>query len=204
MLGQLKQHRLRKNVNNFLLQILLLTTALLSGCSVSNQANIVWQSKTQVLQQAQKIQVGDILITPKDWKDPLSWWGHSALIINAQKEVGEFPKLGYGYFQTPLSIWLKHRSQMSILRYQNITPEFKDRLIKNNLDLIERDYGILSTKADLLNHKNTSLYCSSYIWYLYQKTANDFNHQLDIDGDEGYWVMPYDFLSSPKLFQIKL
>lgn len=185
---------------------LVLATVFLGGCSVSRHQQ-VWQSPYIIANNTDKLQIGDILITPKDWKDPLSWWGHSALVVDASKNIGEYPKLGYGYFAVPLYYWLKEDKEVIILRYKKLNPIFKARL-KYNLKLLEKfNYGISYSGDNLLMRNPTkddiSLYCSSYIWYAYAKTAKDLGFSLNIDSDGGAWIMPYDFLDSKHLSPIK-
>lgn len=186
--------------------LLLLTTAFLGGCSLSSGTQIHWQDTQKLIAQNVKLEVGDILITPRDWKDPISWWGHSAVIVNDKKQVGEYPKLGYGYFQVPLKTWLLIRQKVGILRYKNITPSFRKKLQENNQKISQLSYGIFASKDELLSRRieqQSDFYCSSYIWYLYAKTAQDLGYNLDIDGNQDDWVMPYDFLLSDKLIVIE-
>ena len=76
----------------FLLRILI-AVIFLAGCSTSG---VHWQKTNLVtLSAKEKIQTGDILITPKYFTDPLGLYGHSALMISDDK-VGEYPKFGVG------------------------------------------------------------------------------------------------------------
>lgn len=194
-----------KIIHNLISISFFITTAFLGGCSVSSlsKQHQNWQDSNAIIKSATQLQVGDILISAKDWSEPLSWWGHSAIIVDDRLTVGEYPKLGYGYLQYPLSWWLIDRDKVQVLRYKNSSPAFKNRLVYNLKQLEKFDYGLLSSKANLSqNEEDIDLYCSSYIWYVYQKTAKDLGFELDIDFDGGGWVMPYDILQSKQLEDI--
>jgi hypothetical protein len=83
-----------------LLIALLITTAFLGGCSVSNAPEFnTWKSHQQLYQVSNKLKIGDIIVTSKDWTRPLSWFGHSAIMVSKYK-VGEYPQFCTGYYET--------------------------------------------------------------------------------------------------------
>lgn len=187
--------------------VVFLTTVLLGGCSVSGVAkNDIphWQDKEQILLYAHNLQIGDVLITPKDPLIPISWWGHSAVIVDDDLSVAEYPKLGVGYIQTPIDWWFKYRSSSQVLRYKKFTPTFRDQFIKNLQQTQHADYTIEYDNQTLLEQPidQVGFYCSSYVWYLYAKTAKDLGYSLDIDADGGSWVMPYDLLKSQEFYTV--
>ncbi len=171
----------------FLLRILIIAI-FLQGCSVSSTS---WQETDLIaLTAEEKLQTGDILITPKYFTDPLGWYGHSALMISDNR-VGEYPKFGVGYSEVNIHRWLAQRKKVAVLRYTKLTPAFKAQFLKNLKNINHKDYGIS------LNKKNSDyFYCSSYVWYTYYKTALDLGYALNLDSDNGYFVMPYDILAA--------
>ncbi|RUA06330.1 MAG: hypothetical protein DSY43_02220 [Gammaproteobacteria bacterium] len=178
-------------MNNIkLLFVLLITTALLGGCSVSNSSEfITWNAKGQLYQVSEQLEVGDIIITSKDWTKPISWFGHSAIMVSRYK-IGEYPQFFTGYYETDVILWLSKKKEFSVLRYKFFDEDFKAAFLNNLLDTKYKKYKIVGK-----TNKN-AFYCSQYIWYLYWKTAKDLGYELDIDRDGGYFVTPYDLLNS--------
>lgn len=173
-----------------ILLILLTTTAFLSGCSAFNTSEFTtWKTKGQLYQVSQKLKIGDVIITSKDWSKPISWFGHSAVMISRYK-VGEYPQLCSGYYETDAILWLNKKKEFSVLRYKRFDEKFKAAFLNNLPSTKYKQYKIV----DKTN--GSSFYCSQYIWYLYWKTAKDLGYDLDIDKDGGYFVTPYDLLNS--------
>jgi uncharacterized protein YycO len=169
---------------------LLITTAFLGGCSVSNAPEFnTWKSHQQLYQVSNKLKIGDIIVTSKDWTRPLSWFGHSAIMVSKYK-VGEYPQFCTGYYETDVILWLSKKEKFTALRYKVFNKKFKTAFLKNISKAKYKQYKIVE-KTD-----NSAFYCSQYIWYLYWKTAQDLGYDLDIDKDGGYFVTPYDLLNS--------
>ena len=177
-----------------LFAFLIYSTIFLGGCSFSNaKKSVHWQDSRKIFTNRAQLEVGDILITPKYWHQPISWHGHSAVILD-QETVAEYPKLGLNYQQSSLFAWLSSRTEVAVLRYRNIGNIFRKALLKNLRNMTHQLYGLT------LDKKNQNVfYCSSFIWYAYYKTALDLGHNLDIDSNGGSWVMPYDILYSEQL-----
>jgi len=133
-----------------------------------------------------ELKIGDIIITGKDWTKPISWFGHSAVMISKYK-VGEYPELGYGYYETDIA-----------LRYDKFDEKFKKTFLKNLSNTKNKDYRIVNKRS------NDAFYCSQYIWYLYWKTAQDLGYELDVDQDGGFLVTPYDLLNSQYFSKVEL
>lgn len=166
-----------------------LLIALLSACA-SNQR---WLSTKQVADQTEQLQIGDVLITPKIWYEPISWYGHSAILVTPN-EIGEYPKFGAGYQQVDLLTWLYARDQVKVLRYAKADDAFIKQL-KINLDAMRNKSYLITWDKNY----SQGFYCSSYVWYAFAKTARDLGYQLDIDSDQGILVLPYDILKSQHL-----
>ncbi len=200
---------LNANISNIKIFIYLIILGIfLDGCSFSGLSKHKnnWQKTHIVAVNArEKLQVGDILITPKDWTNPLSWFGHSALLIS-KDEVGEYPKLGYGFQQVNIYDWLFARNYVKVLRYKKFDSKFKKQFLININKLVTASYNPFFAKDDALLQeiKKVDLHCSSYIWLAYAKTAKDLGYELDLDSDKGYFVMPYDILYSKQLTDLWL
>lgn len=143
------------------------------------------------------LDAGDILISYKDITHPLSWFGHSAIVVG-DNAVGEYPKILTGYHENHIIDWMKNRDVKIALRYKNNTALFKKRLLQNIDDLKHHRYKI-THKTD-----TSGFYCSQYIWYLFWKTAKDLGYQLDIDKDKGYFVTPYDLINKQYFHKISI
>lgn len=169
---------------------LLITTAFLGGCSVSNTPEFnIWKSHQQLYQVSNKLKIGDIIVTGKDWTRPISWFGHSAIMVS-QYKVGEYPQLCTGYYETDVIPWLSKKERFTVLRYKAFNEKFKTAFLKNISKTKDKQYKIVK-KTD-----NSAFYCSQYVWYLYWKTAKDLGYDLDVDEGGGYFVTPYDLLNS--------
>ena len=90
--------------------------------------------------------------------------------------------------------WLEEGRDILVLRYKDMTDEFRKRLIKNMGKYFGKDYRISSDKMN-----TEGFYCSQYIWYIYYITAQEMGFELDLDSDGGPYVLPYDFINSPYL-----
>lgn len=111
--------------------------------------------------------------------------------------MGDYPHLISDYYELDPYSWLSEDRKVIVLRYKWMTPIFKEKLIENIKKYKGKRYSIFFNKKH-----NTSFYCSQFIWYLYWKTANDLGFELDIDGDGGFLVFPFDLLKSPSLEQV--
>ncbi|MCH9645208.1 MAG: hypothetical protein K0U08_00965 [Proteobacteria bacterium] len=159
----------------------------LSGCASINEK---WSIDQKLFKSnTGNLQIGDIVITSKDWKNPMSWFGHSAVMVS-KYIVGEYPEPCYGYYETDIILWLRKKKDFTALRYKNFDDKFKKTFLNNLPETKNKEYKI-TNKTD-----NSSFYCSQYIWHLYWKTAKDLGYELDIDRDGGYFVTPYDLLNS--------
>jgi hypothetical protein len=168
---------------------------ILSGCATFEPS---WKIDTSITKKnLDKLKIGDIVITNKDWKSPMSWFGHSAVMVSKYK-VGEYPELFYGYYETDIILWLSGKKDFTILRYKEFNDRFRKAFLKNLPDTKYKEYKIV----DKTN--KGSFYCSQYIWYLYWKTAKDLGYELDIDNDGGYFVTPYDLLNSEQFDKVVL
>lgn len=172
----------------FLITGLLVTAYLfLSGCASLDEKWSIDQQSFKA--NTSNLKIGDIIITSKDWKRPMSWFGHSAVMVSKYK-VGEYPEPCYGYYETDIILWLREKKEFTALRYKKFDAEFKTAFLNNLPETKDKKYRITS-KTD-----NGSFYCSQYIWYLYWKTAKDLGRVLDIDKNGGYLVTPSDLLNS--------
>lgn len=165
----------------------------LSGCTSLDSK---WLSGDRTFKNnASKLKIGDIIVTSKDWKSPMSWFGHSAVMVSKYK-VGEYPEPCYGYYETDIILWLRKKQDFTAVRYKNFDDKFKKAFLNNLPETKDKKYR-LTSKTD-----NSSFYCSQYIWYLYWKTAKDLGYDLDIDKDGGYLVTPYDLLNSNYFYKV--
>ena len=178
-----------------IISIFLINALLTSGCSTLDQKWSVDTTPSKI--NLDKLKIGDIVITGKDWTKPISWFGHSAVMINKYK-VGEYPELGYGYYETDIILWLRKKKGFTALRYDKFDNKFKSAFLKNLSDTKNKQYQIVEKR------NNNAFYCSQYIWYLYWKTAQDLGYELDVDRDGGFLVTPYDLLNSQHFSKVKL
>jgi hypothetical protein len=166
----------------------------LSGC-VSFDEKLSLDKKT-FEENTNNLQVGDIIITSKNWKKPISWFGHSAVMVGKYK-VGEYSGFSRDYYETDIILWLKKKKKFTALRYKYFDDKFKNLFLKNLNATKYKEYNITNKTDD------SAFYCSQYIWYLFWKTAKDLNYDLDIDRDGGYFVTPYDLLNSNYFDKVK-
>lgn len=94
-----------------------------------------------------ELKIGDIIITGKDWTKPISWFGHSAVMISKYK-VGEYPELGYGYYETDIILWLREKKGFAALRYDKFDDKFKDAFLKNLSNTKNKDYRIVNKRSN--------------------------------------------------------
>jgi len=154
-----------------------------------------WDTAENVRVQTYKLQVGDIIVKNKK-PNPLSWYGHAAIMVD-EDTIGDYPKIGIGYYEIDPYSWLYENRKVVVLRYKNFDERFKKKLLKN----IEASKG-KGYWVGLNKENDKRFYCSQFLWYLYWKTAKDLGYELDLDSDGGPLVFPYDFLRSEDLYQV--
>lgn len=171
------------------IKILLMIACCLSFISCSN---ITYTSSKNLYFNGKSLEVGDILLKKRKFT-PLSIFGHTALVIGVNK-VADLPKFGEKYYETDLKLWLQDNRDIVVLRYKNNSDVFKEKLLKNLEKIKSTNYGISFNKF-----QSENMYCSHFIWYLYFITTKEIGEILDIDGNKGIFVFPYDFLKSTEL-----
>ncbi|MGL5982058.1 MAG: YiiX/YebB-like N1pC/P60 family cysteine hydrolase [Cetobacterium sp.] len=181
---------LRKLLFSFLIFITII------GCSNNGY---VWQDIKHVQSSSNQLQTGDIIIKNKVLTDPLSWLGHSSVMIN-DFYIGDFPMPGKSYYSISSKAWLNENNRkVIVLRYKNFNNEFKEKFLENI-----KIYGKGQYQTSFFKKKENDFYCSKFVWFLYYKTALEMNYYLDLDSDKGFIIFPYDFLNSLDLEQIIL
>jgi len=154
-----------------------------------------WQDIKKVRNRVTKLEVGDIIVKNKVIKDPLGWYGHSAMVVK-NNTIGDYPKLGAGYYEIDTYSWLYEDREVMVLRYKHFDEKFKKLFVENLKKYTDKIY-FLSGKEN-----NNSFYCSKYVWYIYYITAKELGYDLDLDSNKGPMVFPYDFIDSKELDQI--
>jgi len=155
----------------------------------------VWQESVVVRNKNMKLQVGDIIVKEKQIKNPLRWYGHSAMVVKTDT-IGDYPRMGAGYYEIDTYSWLYEDRKVMVLRYKNFDEKFKEAFLKNAKKYHDKGYFISSKNS------TTTFYCSKYVWYIYKITAEELGYDLDLDSDGGFIVFPYDFIGSKDLDQI--
>ena len=159
-----------------------------------------WQNSNKVYFDTSKLLPGDILIVEKKLSNPMSWFGHSAIVMD-DGMVGEYPEIGYGFFKHKADVWLEDRTkdrQLSVLRFKYIDPRFRNKLRENMNRFSNKNYSIVRKGSD------RAFYCSQFIWFMYYKTALELNYSLDIDTNKGLIVTPYDLLNSKYFIKVEI
>jgi len=135
---------------------------------------------------------GNIIVKEKTI-NPIGMFGHVAVMKN-DKTIVDYPKFWNKSYTIDIDYWLEEGRDILVLRYKDMTDEFRKRLIKNMGKYFGKDYRISSDKMN-----TEGFYCSQYIWYIYYITAQEMGFELDLDSDGGPYVLPYDFINSPYL-----
>lgn len=155
-----------------------------------------WQDIKKVRFRSENLKVGDIIVKSKVAKDPLGWYGHAAMVVK-KDTIGDYPKLGVGYYEVDTYSWLYEDREVMVLRYKHFDKKFKELFMKNLKIYNDKGY-FLSGKEN-----TNSFYCSKYVWYIYYITAKGLGYELDLDSDKGFMIFPYDLIGSEELDQIK-
>lgn len=169
---------------------IILLIIFLTGCSNLNKKEVCWQKSKENLFYVDNLKIGDILVKKKVWYSPISWFGHSAVMVS-DSDIGEYPKFGENYTQTDVMTWLYDDRKIVILRYKFFDEKFKKAFLKNIDKYKDKIYKITFNKYDEKN-----FYCSKYIWFLYYKTAKETGYKLEFEIDEKNIIFPYDLLYS--------
>lgn len=143
------------------------------------------------------IKKGDIILKNRLYTNPYSWYGHVGLKIN-DTTIAEYPNYSEGYREMEQARWLSEDRMYLVLRYKKMDRNFLNSLLANVEYAKFKPYSIFVFK-----HESDKFYCSYYVWYLYANTARSMGYDLDIDGDGGFFVFPYDFLKSSELLVVE-
>jgi len=169
--------------------ILILNLLFLIACS--NISKKEFQPVEKIFNTGFNFQTGDILILKKQ-SNFYSFFGHSAIVLDNGK-VGEYPAYGYGYIEIGLNDWLESTLHRDIIILRtNLSAEQKKALNESIWNYSDSKYGIFNKKMG-----TDEFYCSSFIWRIY------YDLGIDLDKNFKFLVMPYDFLRSKELKQIK-
>jgi len=176
--------------------LIFLSFLFLQSCSNFDQQWVLDNPKKN--RDLKKIEFGDIILTEKNWKNPMSWFGHSAIMIDNYR-VGEYPSPFEDYHEMDVIIWLAYKSNdYSVLRYKNFDEKFSRFFKKNLITFKNKKYCFTDKKNP------DSFYCSKFIWHLFWKTASDLGYSLDIDVSKGYFVTPYDLMHSKYFRKVEI
>lgn len=182
---------LNKKIN----YIAVFLVVLLVGCT-KLPSNRKWYSSDVVVKNIDKLRVGDIVVKNKMFKDVRAWFGHAAIIVD-DSIIGDYPKIGVGYYEIDARYWLAEERNVMVLRYRGFDEEFEKAFLRNLEDLKWKKYLVS------LNKKNEEhLYCSQFVWYTFYRTAKELGRELDLDSNGGFLVLPYDFIDSDDLVEI--
>ncbi|MGL5278419.1 MAG: YiiX/YebB-like N1pC/P60 family cysteine hydrolase [Cetobacterium sp.] len=158
-----------------------------------------WESTQVAINNSYKLQTGDIIIKNKLVTDPISWLGHSSVMIS-DTHIGDFPMPGSDYYTISVKAWLNESDRkVIVLRYSKFNQQFKEAFLKN----VEK-YGHGKYKPSFFKNNETDFYCSKFVWFLFFKTSQDLGYNLDLDSNKGPIIFPYDFLNSENLEQVIL
>ncbi|MDX8335636.1 hypothetical protein [Candidatus Cetobacterium colombiensis] len=166
------------------------------GCSNNSRK---WQTTQSAINNSFKLQTGDIIVKDKLITDPISWLGHSSVMIS-DTQIGDFPMPGKDYYTISVNAWLNEPDRkVIVLRYPYFNEKFKEVFLKN----VEK-YGHGKYRISFFKENDTDFYCSKFVWFLYYKTAQDLGYKLDLDSNGGPIIFPYNFINSSNLEQICL
>ncbi|MEG0299999.1 hypothetical protein [Cetobacterium sp.] len=170
------------------------TLLMIIGCSNNTRK---WYPTKTAIYNSSSFQVGDIIVKDKLITDPISWMGHSSVIVD-DNIIGDFPKLGEKYYTIDINSWLNEpERRVVVLRYEHFDESFKQKFLENI-----KLYGKGKYKMSFSKKTPNNFYCSKFVWFLFFKTAQDLGYNLDLDSDGGPIVFPYDFLKSPLLKEV--
>ncbi len=193
LVGMGRLFTLNRRINFLVIFIIILGM----GCTRLPE-NRKWYSSEHLIQNLDKLKVGDIVVKDKRLKDARAWFGHAALMVN-KKLIGDYPKIGVGYYEIGAKYWLAEERNVMVLRYKGFDEKFREAFLRNLEDLKWKKYLV---SLDKKNEEH--LYCSQFVWYTFYRTAKELGKNLDIDSDGGILVLPYDFIYSDELVQVDL
>ncbi|MBP9478961.1 MAG: hypothetical protein KBF12_10100 [Sebaldella sp.] len=176
--------------------LLLLITILFISCE-SIDSKYVWYSPQEVIEKSDQLLPGDILILSKGSKFK-EMWGHS-VIINAEGKVVEFPGYFSGYHEFPLYSWSTLDRKIAIFRLKGIDDDFRDHLMQEIGQTINKKYGLTFDKDF-----DKRLYCSQFVYDVFKKAGITTGRMINLDSNNGSWVMPFDIMRSDQLENITL
>ncbi len=174
----------------------LFAVILLTGCTNGIPKELQWQNIQNVRYRSNRLEIGDIIIKNHTKLDPLTWFGHAAVLVSPYL-VGDYPKLGRSYYEIDIYYWLLEKNRdVIVLRYKYFDDEFSKIFQKNLKKYDDKKYGFSS------KNKYNNFYCSKYVWLVYLETAKELGYSLDIDNNGGLLVTPFDLLGNKNFKQI--
>ena len=121
-----------------------------------------WEPTQVAINNSYKLQTGDIIIKDKLITDPVSWLGHSSVMIS-DTHIGDFPMPGNDYYTISVRAWLNESNRkVIVLRYPYFNQEFKEAFLKN----VEK-YGHGKYRISFFKNNDTDFYCSKFVLFLF-------------------------------------
>ena len=174
--------------------IFLFLSALYGDNTVFTTRQIIFYPSIFLKYNFKLLKPGDIIIKKKEPK-MLEWFGHCG-VLTQNYTVAEFPKIGVGFKNSPISNWYNEGRYVAVLRPYSLSPIFLKSIYNNIESAKSKPYGFSHKGSD------SFFYCSQFIWKIFNiKTEN--SKIVNLDSDSGITVWPYDILFSDELFQVK-
>ena len=150
--------------------------------------NTEWKDSRKIANSMEKLRIGDIIIKKRILTSPVSWFGHTGVMVSGY-QVGEYPKIGIGYNEVNIDLWLSENREIAILRYRNFDEKLKKVFFEKIKKYNNKSYGIFTNKKNI-----NTFYCSKFIWVIYRESIEELGYDIKIFNEiKGYFIFPYDF-----------
>ena len=123
-------------MKNFKIKLILLVSLVFFTACSSVQTTPKYEKKERVTWRKMEgsvivlpLEAGDIIIKEKT-ANPIGMFGHVAIMKN-DRTVVDYPKFGNKSYTIDISYWLEKGRDILVLRYKNMSDEFKKRLVRN-------------------------------------------------------------------------
>ena len=163
----------------------------------STDPSYKWYPVTELIEKANKLKTGDILVLSKQ-HTILQSQGHVA-VINENMKIVEFPSFSIGYAESPIFAWYDEKRKVSVFRLKNIDDNFKNALFKEIDKTTTKTYGLTFNK-----NFDKRLYCSQFVYLVFKRAGIDVGRDVDLDSNGGRVVLPFDIMRSPLLENVDL
>lgn len=181
-------------------RILLILIMLISLTSFSKDfENNYLYTFEDIYKKIDQLKPYDILVLEKG-NNPISSFGH-VFLVSEDKKLIEFKNYSTYFSETPIHFFFNIKDRrLAIYRYKNINDELINTISSLIPKYYNKKYNVFTSSDDY----DISTYCSKFIYNIYDKAGQIIGEDIKLLNNDSWPILPYSFMDSNYLENIKL